>query len=96
MEDLPVDPNVAASDAAVSAPVETASAEPASADSGASQTAENSADNLTFEERVEKRFIEIEAFVMKLPHSIAHAISLGSAEPEELAKRALAHLFAKE
>lgn len=96
MDDLPVDPNAAASDAAVSAPVETVSAEPANADSGVSQTAENSDASLTFEERVEKRFLEIEPFVMKLPHSIAHAISLGSAEPEELAKRALAHLFAKE
>jgi len=77
-------------------------AEPASAPSvdGAATTSPSAASSpaeptrlLTFEERVEARFLTLEGYLAKLPHSIAHAFSLGSAEPEELATRALAHLF---
>ena len=50
---------------------------------------------MTFEQQVEHRFLALEGYLMKLPHSIAHAFSLGSAEPEEMAQRALAHLFSK-
>lgn len=72
------------------------SAPAASADAGESQTAASSpADATTFEERVEQRFLALESYLMKLPHSIAHAFSQGSAEPEELATRVLAHLFSK-
>lgn len=44
---------------------------------------------------LEQRMEALEGYLMKLPHSIAHAFSQGSAEPEELASRALAHLFGK-
>lgn len=44
---------------------------------------------------LEQRLEALEGYLMKLPHSIAHAFSQGSAEPEELASRALAHLFGK-
>lgn len=48
-----------------------------------------------FEKRVEERFLALEGYLMKLPHSIAHAFSQGSADPEELASRVLSHLFSK-
>lgn len=93
---------------AVSPAVESSTAEPASAlpvsvDAGVSQADASShgsngqapAEPQTFEERVEARFLALEGYLMKLPHSIAHAFSQGSAEPEELATRVLAHLFSK-
>ena len=93
--DVVQDPNAGAPSAvAQSADATQSSAQPVSSDAGVSPNAESSVAE-TFEQRVEKRFLEVEAFLMKLPHSIAHAISLGSAEPEELAKRALAHLLDK-
>lgn len=85
-----------ASPAAGSSTAEPASAPAASADAGVSQTDESShAEPATFEERVEQRFLALEGYLMKLPHSLAHAFSQGSAEPEELASRVLAHLFNK-
>lgn len=65
----------------------------AGADTTSPIVASSPAEPQTFEQRVEARFLQVEAFLMKLPHSIAHAFSLGSAEPEELAKRAVAHLL---
>lgn len=82
--------------AAESSTAEPASAPRASADAGVSQTdASSPAEPQTFEQRVEARFLALEGYLMKLPHSIAHAFSQGSAEPEELASRALSHLFSK-
>ncbi|UEP43146.1 hypothetical protein [Burkholderia sp. B21-005] len=49
-----------------------------------------------FEQRVEQRFLQVEAFIVKLPHSIAHAFHQGSGSVEELAQRAIAHLFGKD
>lgn len=83
--------------AAGSSTAEPASAPRAPSDAGVSQTAANSdAEPQTFEQRVEARFLALEGYLMKLPHSIAHAFSQGSAEPEELASRTLAHLFGKD
>ncbi|MGY6240544.1 hypothetical protein ACW910_24180 (plasmid) [Burkholderia ambifaria] len=124
------DPNVGASDAAESSPVESGSATPVSTDAGSSQpvasspvesiklTTEESANfesvmasppqpnealqqglssaSLTFEQRVEQRFLQVEAFIVKLPYSIAHALHQGSGSVEELAERAIAHLFGKD
>ena len=93
--DVAQDPNVGAPSAvAQSADATQSSAPPASNDAGISPSAASSpAESLTFEQRVEQRFLQVESFLMKLPHSIAHAFSLGSAEPEELAKRAISHLL---
>jgi hypothetical protein len=86
-----------ASDAAASSPVESVSATPASIDAGSSQPAESSAaEPLTFEQRVEQRFMQVEAFIVRLPYSIAHALHQGSGSVEELAQRAIAHLFGKD
>lgn len=91
------------SPAVESSTAELVSAPAASADAGVSQPAANlhgsngqePAEPQTFEQRCEERFLALEGYLMKLPHSIAHAFSQGSAEPEELASRALAHLFSK-
>ncbi|MBU9261976.1 hypothetical protein [Burkholderia multivorans] len=88
---------VGASDAAESSPVESASATPVSTDAGSSQAAASSvAEPLTFEQMVEQRFMQVEAFIVKLPYSIAHAFHQGSGSVEELAQRAIAHLFGKD
>lgn len=90
--DVAQDPNAGAPSAvAQSADVTQSSAPPVSNDAGMSPSAASSLAEL--EQRVEQRFLQVEAFLMKLLHSIAHAFSLGSAEPEELAKRAVAHLL---
>lgn len=52
--------------------------------------------SLTFEQRVEQRFLQVEGFIVKLPHSIAHALSQGSGTVEEMAQRAIIHLFGKD
>lgn len=93
-----------ASLAAGSSTAEPASAPRAPSDAGVSQTAANSdaeppvpdAPQTAFEHRVEARFLALEGYLMKLPHSIAYAFSQGSAEPEELASRTLSHLFSKD
>ncbi|UEP31607.1 hypothetical protein [Burkholderia sp. B21-007] len=86
-----------ASDAAESSPVESVSATPVSTDAGSSQPVASSlAEALTFEQRVEQRFLQVEAFIVKLPYSIAHALHQGSGSVEELAQRAIAHLFGKD
>jgi hypothetical protein len=91
------DPNAGASAAAESSPVEPGSAMPASTDVGLSQIAENlPAEHFTFEQLVEQRFLQLESFIVKLPYSIAHAFHQGSGSVEELAQRAIAHLFGKD
>lgn len=50
----------------------------------------------SFEQRVEDRFLQLEGFLMKLPHSIHHAMSQGSADAEEFVGRVVKHLFSKE
>ncbi|OWT62018.1 hypothetical protein [Candidimonas nitroreducens] len=91
------DPNGAASNAAApSTGAPTASAEAAPSTAGASPSDGNSDDeSLTFEERVEKRFVELEHFLLKLPRSIMHALHGGSGTPEEVAQRATQHLLDK-
>ncbi|VVE00631.1 hypothetical protein PIN31115_02085 [Pandoraea iniqua] len=89
--------NVAVTSAVEAPAADLASAPAVSQSAGMLPIGVSSGDEaLTFEERVEKRFLALEGFLVKLPHSIAHAISQGSAEPEELAKRALAHLFSQD
>lgn len=91
------DPNVGASAAAASSPVESASAIPASIDAGSSQAVVSSpAEPLTFEQMVEQRFLVLEGYLVRLPHSIAYAFHQGSASAEEMAQRAIKHLFGGE
>jgi hypothetical protein len=93
----PGEAHAAASDADASSPVESGYATPVSTDAGSSQLAESSpAEPLTFEQLVEQRFLQLEAFIVKLPYSIAHAFHQGSGSVEELAQRAIAHLFGKD
>ncbi|WP_140401578.1 hypothetical protein [Burkholderia multivorans] len=54
------------------------------------------APQLTFDQMVEQRFMQVESFIVKLPYSIAHAFHQGSGSVEELAQRAIAHLFGKD
>lgn len=101
-----VEPSTAAAEVgnAASPVAEQSTAEPASAPAapvaaGVSPTVANSpAEPETFEQRVEARFLALEGYLMKLPHSIAHAFSISSmatTDAEEIGKRALAHLFGK-
>ncbi|WP_257834532.1 hypothetical protein [Burkholderia glumae] len=53
-------------------------------------------DTRSFEQRVEDRFLQLEGFLMRLPHSIHHAMSQGSADAEEFVGRVVKHLFSKE
>lgn len=50
----------------------------------------------TFEQRVEERFLALEAALMKFPASIATVMARGSQEPADFAKSVLAHLFGKQ
>jgi len=49
----------------------------------------------TFEQRVEDRFLQLEQFLVALPHSIATVLARGSMETEEFAKQVVEHLFTK-
>lgn len=87
----------AASNADAASHVESGSATPVSTDAGSSPFAESSpAESMTFKQLVEQRFLQLEAFIVKLPYSIAHAFHQGSGSVEELAQRAIAHLFGKD
>ncbi|UEP23112.1 hypothetical protein LL999_22980 [Burkholderia ambifaria] len=91
------DPNVGVLAVAALSPVESGSVTLASTDGGSSQpVASSPAETLTFEQMVEQRFLQVEAFIVKLPYSIAHALHQGSGSVEELAQRAIAHLFGKD
>ncbi|HXP66481.1 MAG TPA: hypothetical protein VN815_13480 [Steroidobacteraceae bacterium] len=50
---------------------------------------------LTFEERVEQRFLAIEKAIQELPHSIHSVLQQGSHDTESFAKSVLHHLFSK-
>lgn len=90
-----VAPAADASSTADSASAMPASTGDISSPSGASSLAD-AVDARTFEERVEDRFLQLEGFLMRLPRSIHHAMSQGSADVEEFAGRVVAHLFSKE
>ena len=50
---------------------------------------------MTFEQRVEERFLAVEHFITELPHSIHSVMGQGSMSAEDFGKAVLAHLFAK-
>lgn len=92
-----IDPNGAASNADGASPVAPmACADAAPSTAGTLLSTANSTDEpLTFEQLVEKRFLEVEQFLLKLPRSMMHALSEGSGTPDEVAQRATAHLLDK-
>ncbi|MCA8026416.1 hypothetical protein [Burkholderia cepacia] len=85
----------AASSIADSASATVASTDATSSPSGANSPAESPVP-LTFEQRVEQRFLQIEHYLLKLPAAIHAVLSAGSLEPEEFSKQVIARLFASE
>jgi hypothetical protein len=91
------DPNGVASAAGASSPVAAGSVTLASAHATSSPSdASSPAEPLTFEQRVEERFLKLEHAIVQLPHAIHEALSEGSHEsPEAFASSVLKKLFAK-
>lgn len=61
-------------------------------------SAPDASPSVAAEGSLEQRMEALEGYLMKLPHSIAHALSIssfGSDSVDEIGKRALAHLFGK-
>lgn len=57
--------------------------------------ANSEADGMSFEQRVEARFLAVEHALINLPHSIKHVMEQGSTNAETFAKKVLTHLFSK-
>lgn len=100
-EQQPGEVPAAASAAVESSIAEPVSVTPASTDAGTSSIVVSSAEQEqpltpTFEQRVEERFLQLENFLVKMPLSIAYAFHQGSATAEEMAQRAIKHLFGGE
>jgi hypothetical protein len=72
---------------------EQASVTSAAGENISSHNVGNSPAELTFEQRVEQRFIALEQALMRLPHSLHTVLSRGSTTAEEFAHNVLAHLF---
>lgn len=57
--------------------------------------ANSEADGMSFEQRVEARFLAVEHALINLPHSIKHVMEQGSTDADTFAKKVLTHLFSK-
>lgn len=66
---------------------------PAGAADGTSGTGESLPADVSFEQRVEARFLKLERALLQLPHSIRTVMDEGSHEVEEFTQRVLSHLF---